>query len=158
MALTLDYLAISFSLTLVIIYLVSGRTAIEVNDCGSIASNISYSFSDCNNKNRCSFVVGTNVTMKITFVANNPIKSATIDLAGHFIFIKIPFPVDPPEACGNWGLKCADEFNSEETLEITLPIKWYYPRLNFGVEFKLIDHSGKIIICCTFPAEIVSGS
>lgn len=134
-------------------------TAISIDDCGSSVNNtISYSISNCTDEHdRCPFVVGTNVTLNATFTSDRLIESANVIIAGHLAFFRIPFSIYPSEACGNWNLKCPIEPNVTQTLQIVLPIKSYYPRIGVGVELQLTDQHENVLICCTFPASIVSG-
>lgn len=146
--------------TLILLLLVASViNAIVIDDCGSsLNSTILYSISNCTDEHtQCPFVVGTNVTLKATFTSDRLINSTNVNLAGHLAFFRIPFAIDPTEACGNWGLKCPMDATSVQTLQIILPIKSYYPRIGVGVEMQLTDEEGNILICCTFPAKIVSG-
>ena len=147
------------AITLILTLVTLVTNAIVIDDCGSsLNSTISYSISDCTNEHtQCPFIVGSNVTLNATFIADRPINSAIVSIAGHLAFFRIPFPINPNEACNHWGLNCPIDSNSLQTLQIVLPIKSYYPRISVGVEMQLTDESGNLLICCTFPAKIVSG-
>ena len=84
-----------------------------------------------------------------------PIDSASIQLAGVIGVIKIPFPLKPAEACGNWGLKCPVEAGSRQTLQVSLPIQSSYPKIRVGVQLALVTKKEKVI-CSQFPAQIKS--
>ena len=144
--------------TFLLIGLFTVTSAVEITDCGSSLTGASYSISGCDDEPQCSFVVGTNVTLNATFTADRVITSSKIVIVGHLSFFRVPFLINPPEACNNWGLNCPTEINSVQTLQITLPIKWYYPRISVVVQLSLFDQEGVNLICSKFPAKIVSSN
>lgn len=68
--------------------------------------------------------------------------------------IPIPFPLEPANACGNWGLKCPLVAGTKYTMKVQVPIQESYPEVSVGVRMQLLDDNKKAIICTKFPAKI----
>jgi hypothetical protein len=80
--------------------------------------------------------------------------AANLKLAGMLGRIPIPFPLEPENACGNWGLQCPLVSGNKYTLKVELPIQSSYPEMNVGVRMQLLGDDKKAIICTKFPAQI----
>ena len=87
--------------------------------------------------------------------SESAIDSATIELYGAILFLNIPFPLHPQEACGNWGLKCPAPANTRHTLQVALPIQYSYPKIEVGVLMELVTETEKLI-CSSFPVQIMA--
>ena len=125
--------------------------------CGSrVTNSIEYSVSNCTKVNKeCPFSLGTNATLEARFIATNYSKSARVEIYGKILLLNLLFPLEYPDACTNWGLKCPIEVGSHQLLQINLPIQSYYPRLPVGVEMKLLNEDDAEILCVKFAAKIV---
>ena len=81
-------------------------------------------------------------------------SSANIKVTGYLGPIPNNFPINPPEACGNWGLTCPLVSGNKYTLKLTLPIDKSYPGVPVTVKLQLLDNNSNNIICTKFPAKI----
>lgn len=102
----------------------------------------------------CVFHKGTNVTATIKFSPDLMVPDGTLEVFGIIFGIKTHFPLPHPNACENHGLVCPLKSGVTYSLELTLPIKPYYPtiHLNAQMDFKLPD--GKALFCFTLPVRI----
>lgn len=166
---------------LILVVVTSVVHAVKPKDCGSKATSLKITISGCSEADSvCPLVQGQNVTLTVEFTARKfllttkracifflsqrltisnschvamEITSATIQLAGVIGVVKIPFPLNPSEACGNWGLKCPAAAGSTQTLQVQLPIQKSYPKIKVGVMMQLVSGKEKLI-CMSFPAQI----
>lgn len=126
-------------------------------NCGSrVNDSIEYSVTNCTKVNKeCPFTLGKNVTLEAKFIATKHSKSARVEIYGKILLLNLLFPLEYPDACEHWGLKCPIEAGSNQLLQINLPIQSYYPRLPVGVEMKVLNEDDIEILCVKFPAKIV---
>ena len=102
----------------------------------------------------CVFHKGTNVTATIKFSPDLMVTDGTLEVFGIIFGIKTHFPLPHPNACENHGLVCPLKSGVTYSLELTLPIKPYYPtiQLDAQMDFKLPD--GKYLFCFRLPVRI----
>lgn len=72
--------------------------------------------------------------------------------------LPLPFPLNPNNACGNYGFSCPVKANESKQLRISLPVQRTFPRLAVTVQLNLLDEKNRPIVCVEFPAKIVSSN
>ena len=94
------------------------------------------------------------MTGTIKFSPDLMVTDGTLEVFGIILGIKTPFSLPHADACKNHGLACPLKSGVTYSLEITLPIKAYYPAFQLVAEmdFKLPD--GKYLFCFRFPMRI----
>lgn len=142
---------------LLLLTLYTSVNCVQYENCGSTGiDSIEYSVSNCTEETtECPLSLGTNATLEAKFISNSHHKSARVQIYGRILYLNLQFPLEYPDACVNWGLKCPIEVGSEQHLQINLPVQTYYPRLPVGVELKLINENETEILCVKFAAKIV---
>ena len=142
---------------LVLCSTLAAGTIIKFGNCTDVTAAegelISVDLTPCPSE-PCVFHRGTNVTATIKFSPDSMVTDGTLEVFGIVAGIKTPFPLDNPDACKNHGLVCPLKSGVTYSLEITLPIKPYYPTIQLVAEmaFKLPD--GKYLFCFIFPMKI----
>nr|UXW65970.1 NPC-like allergen [Tyrophagus putrescentiae] len=115
----------------------------------------SVSILNCKNTDRfCVFKKNTNVSIEVNFVPNYAATSVQTKIIGDVAGVPIPFPVNPKEACGNYGLNCPLTTGDKTQFKMELPIKAAYPAIAVGVTIKLVDESSANLVCLKFNAKI----
>ncbi|OAA45076.1 Npc2-like protein [Metarhizium rileyi] len=136
-------------------FLLGAANAANVQDCGSTAKDLSITIAGCSNADPvCLFASHQRATIEATFTSPNDFQSAKVQLTASIGILKIDFPLNPAEACGNWGLKCPAQAGSRQTLKVELPIDGSYPKIEVGVTLQLITDKGEKLLCKSFPVKI----
>lgn len=80
--------------------------------------------------------------------------SVTTKIIGEVVGVPMPFPINPKEACGNYGLNCPLTVSGKSQFKLELPIKSAYPSVSVTVTIKLVDDSNTNLVCLQFNAQI----
>ena len=94
------------------------------------------------------------MTGTIKFSPDLMVTDGTLEVFGIILGIKAPFPLPQADACKNHGLDCPLKSGVTYSLEITLPIKPYYPAIQLIAEMNLKLPDGKYLFCFIFPMRI----
>lgn len=89
-------------------------------------------------------------------IAVKPFSQANVKIYGMLGPVKLPFNLQPSNACGNYGFDCPVREHSDQTLRLSLPVLRTYPSLSLKIELDLLNESGSPIVCIQFPAKIQS--
>lgn len=81
-------------------------------------------------------------------------EQAHVKIFGVLGPVKLPFNIQPSNACGNYGFNCPVEARTQESLNISLPVLNSYPSLSLKVELSLLNENHSPILCVRFPARI----
>lgn len=81
-------------------------------------------------------------------------EQANVKIFGVLGPVKIPFSLEPSNACGNYGFDCPVAAGTKESLKISLPVLRTYPSLSLKVELRLLNEHNAPIVCIRFPAKI----
>lgn len=102
----------------------------------------------------CPFIRGFNKSIELDFTPKKQINQVKVKLVGKLSHLPKPFPVNPENACGNYGFDCPLEANKLYKFNMTLPILRSYPKMNLDVFLRLVDEADKVIACVELPARI----
>ncbi len=114
----------------------------------NVSIEVNFVPSKCLNNN---FLI---IILKIIFCADYAATSVQTKIIGDVAGVPIPFPVNPKEACGNYGLNCPLTTGDKTQFKMELPIKAAYPAIAVGVTIKLVDESSANLVCLKFNAKI----
>ncbi|XP_032237192.2 NPC intracellular cholesterol transporter 2 [Nematostella vectensis] len=104
----------------------------------------------------CTFHKGSNETCKATFVPNELVSSATIEVFGIIGGVQVPFPLKNPNVCENHGVKCPINAGDSATLDLNIYVSNLYPSLKLIIKFELKGGDNKLVFCGEFSAQIKS--
>ncbi|KHN98742.1 Npc2-like protein [Metarhizium album ARSEF 1941] len=135
--------------------ILGAANAASIMDCGSTAKDLEFHVAGCADADpACVFSSRHNASVEASFTAPAPFQSAKIDASASVGIIQLDFPLEPAEACGNWGLQCPAQAGSRQTLKVEIPVQSSYPKIKVGVKLRLIAQTGETLICKSFPVRI----
>ncbi|RWS02725.1 epididymal secretory protein E1-like protein [Dinothrombium tinctorium] len=130
--------------------------SINFKKCTATAGQLnSITVTGCGKAATCTFKIGTNVTLDATFTSRVASSKAIVKIVGLIGgVLPVPFPIEPEDACGNYGLKCPFAANTQNRVAITMPILEKYPEISVTVKFRLVASNNANLLCVEFPVEI----
>ncbi|KAG9511363.1 hypothetical protein GZH46_00059, partial [Fragariocoptes setiger] len=88
----------------------------------------------------CPIHQGQTISATASFTPRTKIDSVKVKIQAKVGPFKLSFPVDPKEACGNYGFNCPLIPGTKYNFKFDLPLKKSYPSVKCKINFKLIDN------------------
>ncbi|XP_071962219.1 NPC intracellular cholesterol transporter 2-like [Antedon mediterranea] len=103
----------------------------------------------------CQIKRGSSVALKVTFKELLNATAVQSKVYGYIDGVKVPFPLNNPDACKDSGLKCPLAAAQTYTFNSSLPVKSIYPKIKLVAEWQLVDGNGVQEFCFQVPLQIV---
>ncbi|XP_059156003.1 NPC intracellular cholesterol transporter 2-like [Physella acuta] len=126
---------------------------IPIHDCGSKAGTITQiDVTPCSTI-PCPFKRNTNVSVTITFTANQEITEAVTSVHGIIAGVPVPFPLPDPNACH--FMTCPIASGATGLYKNAIFVQQVYPKITLLVKYELVASDSTDAVCFTVPATIV---
>ncbi|XP_033104975.1 NPC intracellular cholesterol transporter 2-like [Anneissia japonica] len=119
---------------------VSDVTEVDVEPCSS---------------DPCQIKRGVSVAIKVTFKEVSNATDVQSKVYGYIAGVKVPFPLDNPDACTNCGLKCPLTGGTSYTFNSSLPVKTIYPAIKLVAQWELVDSKENEQFCFQVPLQLI---
>ncbi|KAK7071845.1 Phosphatidylglycerol/phosphatidylinositol transfer protein [Halocaridina rubra] len=103
----------------------------------------------------CHFVKGRSARIVLPFTPATASNKVTAQVNGILAnIIPVPFQLPNADGCSS-GLHCPLTPGTPQTYINELPVSSFYPSINVGVEWKLLDERNNELVCIRIPVTLV---